>query len=353
MNKRIIIDIGHPAHVHYFRNFIKLMSERGHEFKITSRDKEVTQELLKNYSIDFSTRGKGSNSIIGKLIYLFKGTYLVHKIAMKFKPDIYLSFASPYAAISSFLSKKPHIVFDDTDHATLSHRLYSPFSDLFLNPEGFKVQFKKGKQIFFKGYLELCYLHPNYFEPDLLSLRKFGIDSTEKYTVIRFVSWNANHDINAKGLSLKDKIRLVNELSNYSNIYITSEEELPEEFERYKLNISADKMHDVLAGASLFVGESGTMSTECAMLGVPNIQIRHNVDPEKVPGVHINLIERGLKIMKKSDDIDGILTESIRVLENYKTVKKEYLNSRDQLLNDSIDVTEYLCEIIETYHLDN
>ena len=27
---RILIDIGHPAHVHYFRNFVRAMEERGH-----------------------------------------------------------------------------------------------------------------------------------------------------------------------------------------------------------------------------------------------------------------------------------------------------------------------------------
>ena len=39
---KIFVDIGHPAHVHYFRNFIKLMQDKGHEFFVSARDKEVS-----------------------------------------------------------------------------------------------------------------------------------------------------------------------------------------------------------------------------------------------------------------------------------------------------------------------
>lgn len=31
---KILIDINHPAHVHYFRNFIKLMVDKKREFLI-------------------------------------------------------------------------------------------------------------------------------------------------------------------------------------------------------------------------------------------------------------------------------------------------------------------------------
>ena len=38
---KILIDINHPAHVHYFKNFIKIMEKKGHEFLIISRNKEI------------------------------------------------------------------------------------------------------------------------------------------------------------------------------------------------------------------------------------------------------------------------------------------------------------------------
>jgi predicted glycosyltransferase len=51
---RILIDIGHPAHVHYFRNFIKIMEKKEHEFLIISRNKEIEHYLLKSYNISYS-----------------------------------------------------------------------------------------------------------------------------------------------------------------------------------------------------------------------------------------------------------------------------------------------------------
>ena len=37
---RVLIDILHPAHVHFFRNFHAEMEGRGHQVCITARDKD-------------------------------------------------------------------------------------------------------------------------------------------------------------------------------------------------------------------------------------------------------------------------------------------------------------------------
>ena len=119
---KILVDIGHPAHVHYFRNFIKIMETTGHRFLIIARDKEVTFSLLKAYDIPYISRGKGGKGFWGKLLYLVKGDYIMYKEAKKFKPDLFLSFASVYAAQVSKILKKPHIAFNDTEHALLQRK---------------------------------------------------------------------------------------------------------------------------------------------------------------------------------------------------------------------------------------
>ena len=52
---KILIDINHPAHVHYFKNFIKIMEQKGHKFLIISRDKEIEHYLLKKNNIPLLT----------------------------------------------------------------------------------------------------------------------------------------------------------------------------------------------------------------------------------------------------------------------------------------------------------
>ena len=78
---RIIIDIGHPAHVHYFKNLIKILKSNGNKILVIARDKEVTFDLLNAYKIDYLSRGNGGSSYFGKgisLIYAVLKVFLFH-----------------------------------------------------------------------------------------------------------------------------------------------------------------------------------------------------------------------------------------------------------------------------------
>ena len=59
---KVLVDIIHPAHVHFFRNAISELQKKGHEVAVTARKKDVTIDLLENYGIPFtclSEVGKG------------------------------------------------------------------------------------------------------------------------------------------------------------------------------------------------------------------------------------------------------------------------------------------------------
>ena len=146
----ILIDIGHPAHVHYFKNFIWIMQDKGHKFSIIARNRGETFDLLRAYNFDFIDRGTGSKNILGKILYLPVSDFLIYKKSKKFKPDLFLSFGSMYAAHVSKLLHKPHIAFDDTEHSTLEHMIYLPFTNLICTPSCFRKSFGK-KHIKFDG----------------------------------------------------------------------------------------------------------------------------------------------------------------------------------------------------------
>ena len=55
--------------------------------------------------------------------------------------------------------------------------------------------------------IELFYLHPNRFRPDKNIYNLLNINKDEKFTLIRFVSWDAHHDTGLSGLSLENKIK--------------------------------------------------------------------------------------------------------------------------------------------------
>jgi len=338
---KILIDFGHPAHIHYFKNFIRIMKEKGHEFSLVARDKEVLHQLLDHLEISYTKRGTGRKSLLGKFVYLFKAEYIIYKVGRKFNPDLFISFGSTYAAHIARLLKKPHLAFDDTEHAKLELFLYPPFSDVLLNPQCFSKVLGE-KQIKFNGYMELCYLHPKYFTPNINVLNFLGLGTSAKYALLRFVSWNASHDVGHSGLDYKTKIDLINFLSTKLRVFISSENNLPEELKKYQISIPVHLMHDALAFATIFVGEGATMASECAMLGTP--------------AIYVNSIELGY--CTEEDIKYGLVynfRNSIGVIDKVKellantNLKEEFKKRRLKMLDDKIDVTAFMVWFVENY----
>ncbi len=56
-------------------------------------------------------------------------------------------------------------------------------------------------------------------------------------------------------------------------VFISSERQLEPEFEPYRLKIHPEDMHHVLAYASLFAGDSQSMTVEAALLGIPAFRL--------------------------------------------------------------------------------
>lgn len=342
---KILIDIGHPAHVHYFKNFIKIMQSKGHEVIISARDKDIALELLEKENITYTNRGEGRQSSIGRFIYLIKADLHLLGIALKVNPDICLSFGSPYLAHASGLLRIPHIAFADTEHNIFKHRITNPFCDIILTPKAYRGgDFKK--QFKFNGYMELCYLHPNRFTPNQEVLKKVGLTPEEKYSVLRFVSWNAIHDKNHRGFSNDQKIKVVNELKKHGRVFISSESELIPELEKYRFDLPVNEMHDFLAFANLMYGESATMASESAVLGVPAIfhddtGRGYTDELEKKYGLVYNYsgsLDHQNSSLEKAVDI--ISSDDA---ENY------YQEKRQVMLGEKIDVSALMVWLVENY----
>jgi uncharacterized protein len=336
----IIVDIGHPAHVHYFKNFIRIMKEKGHNILVFSRDKECTIELLNRYDIPFIPRGKGKNGPITKLTYMLKADLYMYRKAKKFKPDIFLSFSTVYPSQVAWFMRKPHICCDDTEHAKFSRYLYRPFTKKIFTPYGYFKDVGK-KQIPFKSFMELCYLHPNYFKPDKSVYALLNLNEGEKYIILRFVSWNAHHDYGQIGLTLETKKEIIDYCKDKCKIFISSEADIPEEFKKYQIQIPVEKMHDVLANAEMFIGEGATMASECAMLGTPAIYV-NSLDA----GTLQQQTKFGLIYSFRNSE--GVV-DKFKELINNENLKNETLRNRDKMLEEMIDPTQMLVDYFENY----
>lgn len=339
---KILIDIGHPGHVHLFKNLIKELKIKGHEFLITSRDKEVSFSLLRSLNLPYYNRGKGYNSILGKALGMIVIDFKILKQALKFKPDILVGgVGNVYIAQVAKLIGKPSIIFDDTEHAKLELAFVKRLSSCIVTPDAYKLDLGK-KQIKYAGFHELAYLHPNHFVPDKSILKVLNINEGEKYYILRFVSWNASHDIGQTGLNLEGKRQLIDLLKKNGKVFISSERELMKEFEPYRFNLSPEKMHDVLAFAELFIGEGATMASECAVLGTPaiyinSLQLGYCTEQENKYQQIFNFREQ-----------KGVL-EKAEELMKMPDLKKIFKLRSQRMIEDKIDVTAFMVWFVENY----
>jgi len=336
---KILIDIGHPGHVHLFKNFAKKMQQKGNNILFTCRQKEFEIELLKSEGLPYVSFGKKYNSTPGKIYGLLKFGILEFIQGLKFRPDLFMSHGSPYAAHAATLLRKPHISMEDTGNME-QVRLYLPFTDSVLTSDAFHKNLGN-KQIHYNGYHELAYLHPNSFTPNPKIYDFLEIKRDTPFVILRFVSWNASHDVNQSGLSMEEKRALINYLKKRYTVFISSEGELPNEFKKYRIKIPPQEMHHALAYACMFIGEGATMASESAVLGTPAIYIN------SISAGTINeQVDYGLLFHPKNGN--GVF-DTLKMLDNIPNRKELFQKRRQKLLNDKIDVTSFLIWFIENY----
>ena len=317
------------------------MEMEGNRVKITARNKDVSFRLLRAYNFEYEDFGNGSigKGAFGKLLYLIWTFFKFLFLFQKNKPNIALSFGSVPLAFVSYLYRVPHISFDDTEHAKLNKILYVPFTPLVITPSCFYNDL--GSNHFrFKGYMELFYLHKNRFKPKKSVLEKLNILEGEIFTLFRFVSWEAFHDIGQKGINLKERIELVNEARKYGKVFISAEGKCPDELKEYEINIPPENLHDVLYFAKLYIGEGGTTASECAMLGTPSIYI--NTLP--LMG-YLKDAER-FELLYHLFEMEEI---KLKMKNIYSAQSNYYMNQKEKLLKDVIDPTSFLTWLVNNY----
>lgn len=339
---RILVEITHPAHVHFFRNAINIWKSHGHEVAVTARDKEIVIELLNLYGIKhtvLSGIGKGKLSLFSELI---KRDCKLWRFCRKFKPDILTGIGAIFASHAGFVLRKPVIVWTDTDHAALINNLSLPFCNCICTPESFSRDFGK-KHIRYSGFHDLAYLHPKNFTPDKSVLNELGISEGQKYIIMRFVNWGASHDIGQKGLSEKMKKKAVEEFSKYAKVFISSEVPLDDYFEQYRINISPERMHHVLYCAWMYFGESGTMASESAVLGTPAVNIATSA---ALIGVFKEMENAGLMFVRPNEN--EALAKGLELIKN-EQIKSQTQELAKKMLCNKINVADFAAWFVENF----
>lgn len=340
---RIIFGVGHPKQVHARKNIIRNLIEDGHEVKILATDKDITLDLLDAYELDYEIFGKQRKGMVKKACWLVGDTFRAFAIAKRFKPDLLIG-GDPHLAYVSKMLGRPHIMLTDTEHANLVYWLTYYFTDVICTPSCFKKKVNSKKHLTYNGYGELAYLHPKYFTPDPSVLEDLGLSEDDKFIIIRFVAWEASHDVGQSGINNEMKVEYILKLEQYGKVFISSEVTLEKELEKCRLKIPPEKFHSLLNYAQLYIGESGAISTEAGVLGVPSVYVSSLVGTMG----NFDELEKRYGLVYSFQDSKLALAKALELLEDEAT-KSKWQKGREKLFSEKTDVTKFMTEFIEGY----
>ena len=343
----ILIDIGHPAHVHLLRNIYHQLIKNGHVVCVTVKDITIAKALLEKYNIEYINIGKKRDSLLGKALTQLNYNYKILKLVIKNKIEIGIGTSITLTHISKLTKMKSILLDDDDDDVQPLFVKYAhPFANTILSPSSLIGHRKSKKTIFYSGFHELAYLHPKRFTPNIEILKEIGLKKGDTFFIMRFNVFKAHHDLGVLGMSLEQKLKLVNLLEPYGKIFITTERNIEPELKKYQLLVQPEKVHSLMFYASMFLGDSQTMTSEAAILGTP--AIRMNSFAGRIAYLEEEEHKYGLTFGFKSNQFKEML-EKIEHLLNNISLKREWEIKRQNLLSEKIDVTAFLVWFVENY----
>jgi len=341
-----LIEINHPGQVHLLRYVIDKLDQSNSNFIIiTKNDKSITN-LLNAYKISFINIGSKGKGTFGKLFKQFVFTYRAFVIAKKnnLNKGLGSSFTNDLLTIFIRDFKSIHLSDDDEEMVPFITRYSYPFASTIVAPDCIQFQKFKQKVVSYSGYHELAYLHPNYFIPDPIILKDLEIKDGEKFFILRFVAFHGHHDVGHIGITLPQKRELVNYLIKLGKVFITSENDIDSEFEKYRIAIRPDKIHSVLYYASAFIGDSQTMTSEAAIIGTPAFKCNTFAGKLSVPNELENKYD--LCYSFQPNEFQNMMKKLKMILKDSNS--KEIWNQKvKNMWKDKIDVSAFIYDHIK------
>jgi predicted glycosyltransferase len=279
---------------------------------------------------------------------LIQRNYNHLKIALREKPDMYISTSAEFAPLCRLLGIAAVSVFEDD---LILFPKYSNFLVPFLNYQICPISCNAAKwnnhqkTIKYNAYQELAYLRPSHFTPDVEKIKNI-FDLNQKNFFIRFAKLNAWHDEKKTGITDELAGRIISLLEKHGKVHISSERDLPPQFEKYRVKIKASNILHVLYYADLYIGDSQTMTAEAAVLGTPALRFNDFVGK-------LGYLE---ELEHKYDLTYGIPTDKPEQLYNkitelmiHDNLKEEWKLKREKMLSQTIDTTKFLVWFFENY----
>ena len=272
----ILVDIGHPGQVHLFRYVIQILKSHQNEVTVSVKDIPVAMRLLEAFKIPYINFGRKFDSIFLKGISQLRYDDNLHRIARKANIDVAVGSSITIAHASVFHRMKSILLDDDDAEAVKLFSWFAhPFADCIVSPDALSHQRNNNKGITYRGTHELFYLHPNYYKPDITLVKEAGINTETPFFILRFVSGKAYHDAGEKWITMDQKLKIIDIIKEFGNVFITTERKIEPELEKWQLKVAPEKIHHLMYYSSMFIGDSQTMTSEAAIFGYACTQMQY------------------------------------------------------------------------------
>jgi uncharacterized protein len=332
---RLLFDVLHPAHVHFFRHLAETALAEGGDVLFTARQKDVTLELLQAFDLPHEVLSDIGGGPIGLAREMIVRTLKLTRRVRSFKPDLMMGIMGPVIAPVGRATGVPSWVYYDTETATATNRFVYPLCSRLFLPESYTGK-APSKAERYAGYHELAYLHPNRFTVDPTVRQEAGLGPDEPFAIVRLVSWEASHDVGDTGFA--NPVRFVQGLKDRIRVVISGERGVPPELREHALTLPPHRIHHLLAEASLYVGEGATMAAEAAILGTPAV-FMHTARL----GYMLELEDR-YSLLWNTASQKVAEDRAFEVLDDLDAAAATWAERRQVMLDSKLDVGEWMLE---------
>jgi uncharacterized protein len=336
--KKVIFDLGHPAHVNLYKNFISILDKEEIDCFISVLDRgkvvKIAEKELSGKRIFVTGKHKGN---LWSIIFQANILKFLKLIILIFKEKPTVGFGTGYilGGAMSLFNKRSYQFDDDPERKWVVFLEKHLSTQVFFPPI---IEAYKDKKItVFNALKEWSYLSPTYFVPNIDVLKEYNLEA-KNYIFIREVSsGSVNYMGQAEGLILS----IANQIPSAFNVILSLENKsLLSKYPSHwiVLNEPVNDIHSLIFYSKVLISSGDSMAREGAMLGVPSIYCGFRT-------------MKANKIMQEHNMLFHVEINEVPIaIRNYfnnTAFESNQIKFREKLKNEWVDIPEMMYNLIK------